>query len=118
MASKFLAHDMSAPVTSYHRQIIENELSIQAELQLQVMQLRDHAIGAMAQVGELRAQLHVKEAQLHVKEVELERRKTQITRLRNSLDQQDKHLRATYTWRIGSFILLPVRILRQLLRNS
>jgi hypothetical protein len=75
------------------------------------MQLRDHAIGTTAQVGELRARLQEKE-------VELEKKNARISYLRKNLDQQEARLRASLTWRIGNFFMLPIRILRRLLRGS
>ncbi len=76
--------------------------SIEAELRLQIMQLRDYAIGAAASVGELRAQLAETQARL--------------MRLRKDFEAHDARMRATATWKIGRFVMLPVRILRRLLR--
>jgi chromosome segregation ATPase len=75
------------------------------------MQLRDHAIGTTAQVGELRARLREKDA-------ELEKKNARIARLRKDFEQQETRMRATMTWRIGNFVMLPIRILRRLLRGS
>ena len=99
------------PSTAPERKVRELDPSVEAELRLQLMQLRDHAIGATAQVGELRARLQENEA-------ELERKSTRITRLRKELEQQDAKFRATVTWRIGNLVMLPIRILRRLLRGS
>jgi len=82
------------------------------------MQLRDHAIGTTAQVGELRARLQEKEVELREKQLELEKKSARISRLRKDLDQQEARLRATFTWRIGNFFMLPIQILRRLLRGS
>jgi len=97
--------------------------SIEAELRLQIMQLRDHAIGSAASVGELRAQLSERQAQLsHLHAVLAETRgllelKTErLARLRKDLDAHDTLMRATATWKIGRFVMLPMRILRRLLR--
>ena len=105
------AHGISLPSTPSERKIRDLSPSVEAELRLQLMQLRDHAIGTTAQVGELRARLQEKE-------VELEKKSARISHLRKNLDQQEARLRATFTWRIGNFFMLPIRILRRLLRGS
>ncbi len=104
-------HGTSLPSTPSERKIRDLNPSVEAELRLQLMQLRDHAIGTTAQVGELRARLQEKE-------VELEKKNTRISRLRKDLEQQEARLRASLTWRIGNFFMLPIRILRRLLRGS
>ena len=105
------AHGISLPSTPSERKIRDLSPSVEAELRLQLMQLRDHAIGTTAQVGELRARLQENE-------VELEKKSARISHLRKNLDQQEARLRATFTWRIGNFFMLPIRILRRLLRGS
>ena len=104
-------HGTSLPSTPSERKIRDLNPSVEAELRLQIMQLRDHAIGTTAQVGELRARLQEKE-------VELEIKNARISHLRKNLDQQEARLRATLTWRVGNFFMLPIRILRRLLRGS
>ena len=104
-------HGTSLPSTPSERKIRDLNPSVEAELRLQIMQLRDHAIGTTAQVGELRARLQEKE-------VELEKKSARIRHLRKNLDQQEARLRASLTWRIGNFFMLPIRILRRLLRGS
>ena len=104
-------HGTSLPSTPSERKIRDLNPSVEAELRLQLMQLRDHAIGTTAQVGEPRARLQEKE-------VELEKKNTRISRLRKDLEQQEARLRASLTWRIGNFFMLPIRVLRRLLRGS
>jgi chromosome segregation ATPase len=111
-------HGTSLPSTPSERKIRDLNPSVEAELRLQIMQLRDHAIGTTAQVGELRARLQEKEVELQEKEVELEKKNARISRLRKDLEQQEARLRASLTWRIGNFFMLPIRILRRLLRGS
>ena len=118
-------HGTSLPSTPSERKIRDINPSVEAELRLQLMQLRDHAIGTTAQVGELRARLQEKEVELQEKEVELrererelEKKSGRVSRLRKDLEQQEARLRASLTWRIGSFFMLPIRILRRLLRGS
>lgn len=111
MSSDPRTRGTALPAVTSERKVRDLDPSVEAELRLQLMQLRDHAIGATAQIGELRARLQEKEA-------ELERKSTRITRLRKELEQQDAKFRATVTWRIGNFVMLPIRILRRLLRGS
>jgi len=106
------------PSIAPERKVRELDPSVEAELRLQLMQLRDHAIGTTAQVGELRARLQEKQAELQEKQAEIERKNSRIARLRDDLERQDTKLRATMTWRIGNFVMLPVRILRRFLRGS
>jgi chromosome segregation ATPase len=101
----------SLPPATSERKVRDLDPSVEAELRLQLMQLRDHAIGTTAQVGELRARLREKEA-------ELEKKNARIARLRKDFEQQETRMRATMTWRIGNFVILPIRILRRLLRGS
>jgi chromosome segregation ATPase len=101
----------SLPPATSERKVRDLDPSVEAELRLQLMQLRDHAIGTTAQVGELRARLREKDA-------ELEKKNARIARLRKDFEQQETRMRATMTWRIGNFIMLPIRILRRLLRGS
>jgi len=101
----------SLPPATSERKVRDLDPSVEAELRLQLMQLRDHAIGTTAQVGELRARLREKEA-------ELEKKNARIARLRKDFEQHETRMRATMTWRIGNFVMLPIRILRRLLRGS
>jgi chromosome segregation ATPase len=101
----------SLPPATSERKVRDLDPSVEAELRLQLMQLRDHAIGTTAQVGELRARLREREA-------ELEKKNARIARLRKDFEQQETRMRATMTWRIGNFVILPIRILRRLLRGS
>lgn len=96
---------------SSERKVRDLDPSVEAELRLQLMQLRDHAIGATAQVGELRARLQQIES-------ELEKKSIRIAQLRKDIDQREIVVRSSMTWRIGSFVMLPIRILRRLLRGS
>ena len=82
-----------------------------AELELQVLNSRDHAIGTAAKIGELRARIRELED-------ELSRKNARITRLRKDLEEQGVRFRATATWQIGHFAMLPVRILRRFSRSS
>jgi hypothetical protein len=68
------------------------------EAQLAMLNARDHAIGAAAELGEIRYQ-HDKA----LREID-------------SLVHQLNLLRGSRTWRIGRFVLLPLRAIRKALR--
>jgi hypothetical protein len=68
------------------------------EAQLAMLNARDHAIGAAAELGEIRYQHDIA-----LREID-------------SLVHQLNLLRGSRTWRIGRFVLLPLRALRKALR--
>jgi DNA repair ATPase RecN len=69
-----------------------------AQMEMELLQNRDYVRGLSAEVGELKAQLASTHRQLH--------------RSR----QEFKRLQATRTWKIGRAVMLPVRVLRRLLK--
>jgi DNA repair ATPase RecN len=69
-----------------------------AELEMELLQNRDYVRGLSAEVGELTARLHAANRQLH------------------QARQETKRLQQSRTWKIGRMILLPVRVLRRLLK--
>ena len=66
--------------------------------QLQTLEARDHAIGASAELGVLRF------------------RYEESKQLADSLIHQLNLLHGSRTWRIGRFVLLPLRVMRKLIR--
>ena len=68
------------------------------DLQNAILESRDHAIGTAAELGEMRFQL----AQAHQKI--------------DSLAHQLNLINSSRTWKIGRFVLLPLRALRKVLR--
>ena len=118
MSSDPRTRGTALPAATSERKVRDLDPSVEAELRLQLMQLRDHAIGTTAQVGVLRARLQEQQAELQEKQAEIERKNSRIVRLREDLERQDTKLRATMTWKIGNLVMLPVRILRRLLRGS
>ena len=66
--------------------------------QLQTLEARDHAIGASAELGVLRF------------------RYEESKQLADSLIHQLNLLHGSRTWRIGRFVLLPLRVVRKLIR--
>jgi len=69
-----------------------------AELEMSLLHSRDFARGAAAEVGELRANLADAERKAH------------------QARQQLKRTLETRTWKIGTMMLLPVRIARRIVR--
>jgi len=69
------------------------------DLQIAILDSRDYAIGTAAELGEMRFQL----AQAH----------QQIDSLALQLDL----IHSSRTWKIGRFVLLPLRVLRKVLRS-
>lgn len=66
------------------------------ELELQLLSARDHAIGMAAELGEARHRV--------------EKARKEVSDLRHQI----KLIEQSRTWKIGRFMLLPVRILRRL----
>ena len=69
-----------------------------AEMEMELLQNRDYVRGLSAEVGELTARLHAANRQLH------------------QARQETKRLQQSRTWKIGRMMLLPVRVLRRLLK--
>ena len=77
---------------------MEDKNSQVRELALAVLDARDYAIGAAAELGELRFRL--KEA---LEEID-------------SLNCQLNLVHCSFTWRIGAFVLMPLRVVKKVLR--
>jgi predicted RNase H-like nuclease (RuvC/YqgF family) len=108
------------------------------EAQLRILELRDFAIGSAAKVGEMQVRLTTKEHELaqaltvnHYKDIHISNHLAHIARLEAALAENDSrfkqltarstqldHVYASMTWRIGRVLMLPVRILRRLLRRT
>ena len=69
-----------------------------ADLEMRILQMRDFNIGCAAELGEAKANLAKNQNDL------------------NRERQQIKAIYASSTWKIGRFILLPIRILRRILK--
>lgn len=69
-------------------------------LQIQVLAARDHAIGSAAELGELRHRLDI------------------ATQRIDSLVHQLNLMHSSRTWRIGRFVLLPLRAVRWVIRQA
>jgi hypothetical protein len=95
-----------------------------AELELQVLNSRDHALGQAAEIGGLRLRIehHVTDDKNH---------RAHIARLESALADASKRaitleahrcelvaLRASTTWKIGHSFMLPIRLLKRLARRS
>lgn len=108
------------------------------EAQLRLFEVRDFAIGASARAGEMQARLTTKELELanalttnHEKDIHIQNHAAHIARLEQALAEVEPKTRelvsrsaqldrvyASTTWRLGRLLMLPVRILRRLLRRA
>ena len=95
--ANLLVHDLEIGALEFEQRM-ELEKSKRIEADLRFLDARDHAIGAAAELGELRFQ-HNKA----LREID-------------SLAHQLNVLHGSRTWRIGRFMLLPLRALRKTLR--
>lgn len=106
-----------------------------AAMELEVLNSRDFAVGQAAQIGELRHRLVKQAAGLELHRYEFEIHATNyrqhIARLEAALAeatsaaaQADRlrreiiGLRASAAWRLGRFLLLPIRVMKRLLRRG
>ncbi|MFM8971007.1 MAG: hypothetical protein ACKOI3_12480 [Actinomycetota bacterium] len=117
----------------------KDDLRIQLiEAQLRLFEVRDFAIGASARSGEMQARLTTKELELanalttnHEKDIHIQNHAAHIARLEQALAEVEPKTRelvsrsaqldrvyASTTWRLGRLLMLPVRILRRLLRRA
>lgn len=117
----------------------KDDLRIQLiEAQLRLFEVRDFAIGASARAGEMQARLTTKELELanalttnHEKDIHIQNHAAHIARLEQALAEVEPKTRelvsrsaqldrvyASTTWRLGRLLMLPVRILRRLLRRA
>jgi DNA repair ATPase RecN len=69
-----------------------------AQMEMELLQNRDYVRGLSAEVGELQARLHAAHRQLH------------------QARQETKRLHNSRTWKIGRMVLLPVRVLRRIVK--
>jgi predicted RNase H-like nuclease (RuvC/YqgF family) len=106
------------------------------EARLQIMQLRDFAIGEAAKSCEMRVRLQTKEYELaaaltvnHEKNLHIQNHLAHIARLEQAmaasatrtkaLAQRSAELDRVYasrTWKLGRLLMLPIRVLKRLLR--
>lgn len=106
------------------------------QLELSLLHSRDFAIGAAAEMGEARAEaqknlaMYIEsERQLGDANTHIQSHLSHIQRLENALRdlpktqkinqdllQQIVNLRKSATWRIGKLIMLPIRILKKIIK--
>ena len=118
--------DLSSELESVRSKLQIAEQKIM-QLELSLLQSRDFSIGAAAEVGELRvvrsqlkdqlkdANIHIKSHLAHIKRleeamVELNRAST-LNRARSA--ELDRVYNSA-SWKIGRFVMIPVRILRKI----
>lgn len=106
------------------------------EARLQIMQLRDFAIGEAAKSGEMRVRLQAKESELaaaitvnNEKDLHIQNHLAHIARLEQAIAVAASHtaalalrsaeldrVYASRTWKLGRLLTLPIRVVKRLLR--
>ena len=91
----------AAQVTRYDAQVTELQNEIN-ELKMSLLHVRDYARGCAAELGEARTffEIHIADADRKVRQA---RRKNQ-------------QIYATRTWKIGRLVMLPIRIVRRIIK--
>jgi len=77
----------------------EELLSLVRQLQLQLLDSREYAIGQSAEAGEARARLEMANRRI------------------KTLKKQNQELKTSATWKIGRLILFPIHIVRQVAKR-
>lgn len=99
-----------------------HELQIELlETQLRLLETRDFAIGAAARSGEMQLRLDIMSATNRDLNVHIENHLAHIERLETALAARTAKLDLVYastTWRIGRMMMLPVRLIRRVLKRS
>ena len=118
--------DLSSELESVRRKLQIAEQRIM-QLELSLLQSRDFSIGAAAEVGELRvvrsqlkdqlkdANIHIKSHLAHIKR--LEEAMVELNRVSTLNRARSAELDRVYnsaSWKIGRFVMIPVRILRKI----
>jgi uncharacterized coiled-coil protein SlyX len=90
-----------AQVTRYDAQVIELQNEID-NLKMNLLHVRDYARGCAAELGEARTffEIHIADADRKVRQA---RRKNQ-------------QIYATRTWKMGRLVMLPIRIVRRIIK--
>jgi len=95
-----------------------------AELELQVLNSRDHALGQAAEIGGLRLRIehHVTDDKNHRAHIaRLESALAEANRRANALETHRRELvalRSSTTWKIGHSFMLPIRLLKRITHRS
>jgi chromosome segregation ATPase len=119
--------DLSSELESVRSKLQIAEQKIM-QLELSLLQSRDFSIGAAAEVGEMRvvrsqlkdqlkdANIHIKSHLAHIKR--LEEAMVELNRVsalhRARIAELDRVYNSA-SWKIGRFVLIPVRILRKII---
>lgn len=116
-------------------QELRRALEQRSSYELEVLNSRDHAIAQAAQIGELRHRLVKQAALLEQRRNEFlihtDNRVAHIARLEAALAEATKSAsiaeslrrelvtaRASTTWKVGRFVMFPVRVMKRLLRRG
>ncbi len=127
-----VSSDLSISDLKSELELVRNKLQITEQkimqLELSLLQSRDFSIGAVAEVGEIRvvrsqledqlkdANIHIKSHLAHIKR--LEEAMVELNRVsalhRARIAELDRVYNSA-SWKIGRFVMIPVRILRKII---
>ncbi len=135
-------NEIASKQLSHNELSLINQLCLahqrQSVLELEVLNSRDHALGRAAEIGEWRYRLirqaAIYEQRLHDQGTDEANHKAHIARLETALQAAGRTmqqnfsgagelrreldaLRASTTWRLGRLLMLPIRILRRVVRR-
>lgn len=130
--SQAISDDLSISDLKSELELVKSKLQIAEQkimqLELSLLQSRDFSIGAVAEVGEMRvvrsqlkdqlkdANIHIKSHIAHIKR--LEEAMVELNRVsalhRARIAELDRVYNSA-SWKIGRFVMIPVRILRKII---
>lgn len=129
--SQAISDDLSISDLKTELELVRSKLQIAEQkimqLELSLLQSRDFSIGAVAEVGEMRvvrsqlkdqlkdANIHIKNHLAHIKR--LEEAMVELNRASALHRARSAELDRVYnsaSWKIGRFVMIPVRILRKI----
>jgi hypothetical protein len=103
-------------------------LEQKAAFELEVLNARDHAAAQAAMIGELRYrlssatqihQLHDENHREHIQRLEAALREaSKLANQADGLRRQIATMRQSLTWRLGRSLMLPVRLMKRMLRRG
>ena len=102
-------------------------LEQKAAFELEVLNARDHAAAQAAMIGELRHQLrfareweiHDQNHREHIQRLETALREaSKIANQTDGLRRQIASMRSSATWKIGRILMLPMRLMKRMLRRG
>ena len=100
-------NDLDRQINDLTTQLTTQTTQLTTQLTTQVIHSRDYAMGKAAELGEA----HVLLGDLHNQVADLDAR---LKRVRNQL----KAVHGSTTWKIGRIVMLPIRLVKRVLRRG